>query len=373
MRRRVTRRPLPRASRTSPAAGTSSSLPRTAARTPSGVSPTSESSLRHRAVGARSSRAPRGAAPAPGDARSASASHTAAPKPPMPVFSSMVTTSRWFDAAHETVSRSSGLTQRALTTLAETPSAASSSAASSATLDHAADGEQRDIACPSRRTCARPASHAAGSAGVSTPRAGAARVADRDRAVGGERGVQRLGELGLVGGREHHHVRDGAQVREVEHAVMRRAVLAHEPGAVQAEDHVQVLQRDVHDQLVVGALQERRVDRDDRQHARRARGRRPGRPRAPRRCRRRRSGRGSVSAKRSSPVPEGIAAVIATMRSSRLGLGDERARERLGEAHRRRRRRSPCRSRPRTARCRGMRPAGPRRARSRRPCASPRG
>ncbi len=77
--------------------------------------------------------------------------------------------------------------------------------------------------------------------------------------------MQRLGQFSLVGGREHHHVGNRAQVAQVEHAVVRRTVLADESGTVEAEDHVQVLQRDVHDHLVVGTLHERRVDRDDRQ------------------------------------------------------------------------------------------------------------
>ena len=42
---------------------------------------------------------------------------------------------------------------------------------------------------------------------------------------------------------------------------MRRAVVADEPGAVHREDHVELLQADVVDDLVEGALQEGRVDR----------------------------------------------------------------------------------------------------------------
>ena len=76
--------------------------------------------------------------------------------------------------------------------------------------------------------------------------------------------MQRVGQLHLVGRGQDHHVRNGAQVGEVEHAVVRRAVFAHEARAVQAEDHVKVLQCDVHDELVVCPLQERRVDRHDR-------------------------------------------------------------------------------------------------------------
>ena len=45
---------------------------------------------------------------------------------------------------------------------------------------------------------------------------------------------------------------------------MGRAVVADEPGAVHREDHVELLQADVVDDLVVGPLQEGRVDRHDR-------------------------------------------------------------------------------------------------------------
>ena len=53
--------------------------------------------------------------------RSASASQHRRTETAHQVFSSTVTISRCSDAAHETVSKSSGLTQRMLTTLAETP------------------------------------------------------------------------------------------------------------------------------------------------------------------------------------------------------------------------------------------------------------
>jgi len=48
---------------------------------------------------------------------------------------------------------------------------------------------------------------------------------------------------------------------------LRRAVRADETRAVDREHDRQILQRDVVDQLIVGALQERRIDRDDRLHA----------------------------------------------------------------------------------------------------------
>ena len=55
-----------------------------------------------------------------------------------------------------------------------------------------------------------------------------------------------------------------AEVGDVEDAVVGRAVVADEPGAVHREDDVQLLQADVVDDLVEGALQEGRVDRADR-------------------------------------------------------------------------------------------------------------
>ena len=51
------------------------------------------------------------------------------------------------------------------------------------------------------------------------------------------------------------------------HAVVRRAVGAGQAGAVEAEDDRQVLERDLLEDLVEGALQERAVDVDDRPHA----------------------------------------------------------------------------------------------------------
>ena len=54
---------------------------------------------------------------------------------------------------------------------------------------------------------------------------------------------------------------------EIVAALVGRAVAADEAGAVQREHHRQVLQRDVVDQLIVGALQEGRIDRDHRLEA----------------------------------------------------------------------------------------------------------
>ena len=89
----------------------------------------------------------------------------------------------------------------------------------------------------------------------------AARVAQRDRAaVVGQRGAQHAREHRLVARGHEDDVGQAAQVGDVEGAVVRRAVVAHEAGAVHGEDDVELLQADVVDDLVVGALQEGRVD-----------------------------------------------------------------------------------------------------------------
>ena len=98
---------------------------------------------------------------------------------------------------------------------------------------------------------------------------------------------------------------------------MGRPVRADEPGAVDGEAHRKFLQRDVMDDLVVGALQKRRIDR--------AEGLKPSAARPAANVTaccsamptsKQRSGK--ALPKWSSPVPSGMAAVIATILSSRL-------------------------------------------------------
>ena len=81
------------------------------------------------------------------------------------------------------------------------------------------------------------------------------------------RGVQHVHEHRLVARRHQHHVRQAAQVGDVEGAVVGRAVVADEPGAVHREHDVQLLEADVVDDLVEAALEEGRVDRGDRLRA----------------------------------------------------------------------------------------------------------
>ncbi len=55
-------------------------------------------------------------------------------------------------------------------------------------------------------------------------------------------------------GGHYGHVGDVPQIRYVKHAVVRRPVLSHQACPVQAENYRQVLQADIVNNLVVGAL-----------------------------------------------------------------------------------------------------------------------
>jgi hypothetical protein len=65
-------------------------------------------------------------------------------------------------------------------------------------------------------------------------------------------------------GVEMDHVRDAAQVADVEKAVVRRAVVAGEAAAIHAEHDVEILQADIVDDLVEGALEEGGINRAER-------------------------------------------------------------------------------------------------------------
>ena len=73
-----------------------------------------------------------------------------------------------------------------------------------------------------------------------------------------------MDELGFIGGGHHHKIGQAGEIGDIEAAGMRRAVLADQPGAIDRQSHRNALQRDVMDDLVVGALQERRIDRAER-------------------------------------------------------------------------------------------------------------
>ena len=72
--------------------------------------------------------------------------------------------------------------------------------------------------------------------------------------------AQHRGDVELIAGRHHDHVREEPHVRDVEDAVMRRPVGAGQAGAVEGEDDGQVLQGDFLENLVERALQEGGVD-----------------------------------------------------------------------------------------------------------------
>ena len=74
-------------------------------------------------------------------------------------------------------------------------------------------------------------------------------------------------ELDLVGRGHHHHARQAGEIGDVERARMGRAIGADQPRPVDGEAHRQVLDGDVVHHLVVGALQEGRIDGGERLEA----------------------------------------------------------------------------------------------------------
>ena len=105
-----------------------------------------------------------------------------------------------------------------------------------------------------------------GSSGRGVADALAARVAQRDRAVVVAAAPCAACARACASSRGAISTMLGsaAQVGDVEDAVVGRAVVADEAGAVHREDDVELLQADVVDDLVERALQEGRVDRADR-------------------------------------------------------------------------------------------------------------
>ena len=91
----------------------------------------------------------------------------------------------------------------------------------------------------------------------------AARIADGAGAGKLEGGLHHVGQLVFVFGRHENHLGNAAQIGDVEEAVMRGAVVAGEAGAVHAEEHGQLLQADVVDDGIEGALQECGIDGAD--------------------------------------------------------------------------------------------------------------
>src|SRR5690606_22503250 len=92
-------------------------------------------------------------------------------------------------------------------------------------------------------------------------RAAATGVAHGGRAVEQVAGGEHAPQLVFIAGGHHQHVGDAAQVGQVEAAGVGRAVFANQAGAVDGEQHIQMLHHDVVDQLVVSALEEGGVNR----------------------------------------------------------------------------------------------------------------
>ncbi len=93
--------------------------------------------------------------------------------------------------------------------------------------------------------------------------AGVARVVERERVVLRERRAEQPAQFLLVPWRRDDQVRQLALRGQREHALVARAVLSDEAGAVDPDHHGLVVLADVVDGLVEGALEERGIDRDE--------------------------------------------------------------------------------------------------------------
>ena len=80
-------------------------------------------------------------------------------------------------------------------------------------------------------------------------------------------GVKHLAAFVFVRRREHRYARQTAQKGEIKTARMGRPISANQAGPVNRQQHWQFLQGDVVNQLIIGALQEGRVNRHHRLQA----------------------------------------------------------------------------------------------------------
>ncbi len=183
---------------------------------------------------------------------SASSSPTADPAPPATTFSSMVQSARdfsatpqhclaihWFDEAHVQhggVMIFGGSQRR---------------------RQQRPERQDRKAAAPFASRHCTPIGRAVISPVDLDAGAGTARIAHRRRLLQRGGGVQHLPALVLVRWCHHHHVRNAAQEADVETALVRGAIAAHQARAIQRENHRQLLQGDVVDQLVIATLQVR--------------------------------------------------------------------------------------------------------------------
>ena len=77
-------------------------------------------------------------------------------------------------------------------------------------------------------------------------------------------GIQHLAALVFIAWRHNNHVRDAAQIGEIERPLVRLPVGANDACTVDRKQDRQLLNRHVVNHLIVGALQESGVDRYDR-------------------------------------------------------------------------------------------------------------
>ena len=77
-------------------------------------------------------------------------------------------------------------------------------------------------------------------------------------------GAQHLLEFPIILRRHHDEIRHGPQEGEIEQTMMGGSVRGRESGPIEDECDGQILQTDIVDDLVVAALEKRRVDRDHR-------------------------------------------------------------------------------------------------------------
>ena len=193
---------------------------------------------------------------------------TKLPKPPTEP-SSMVISTSCSRASRSTSAVSSGLAKRASATVVDRPRARQLLGRLQAFRQPGAVGEDARRWCPragcgprpiSQRRCRAPAAR-----GRCPRRAGSGRRSGRSSMAAAVATMCISSSSSAA--RHQHDVRQAAEIGDVEGAGMGRAVGADQPGAVHGEAHRQVLQRHVVHHLVVGALQEGRVDRAERLHA----------------------------------------------------------------------------------------------------------
>ena len=95
----------------------------------------------------------------------------------------------------------------------------------------------------------------------------APRKAHRRRSGIANRRSQKVLELVLVLGRHHQGIGKVSKVRNIEQPLVGGPIAAHQPSPIQGKGHVQVLKADIVHHLVVGALEECRIDRGNGLHA----------------------------------------------------------------------------------------------------------